>query len=81
MHYYGDGWGGWVAMAIWMVVFWGGLIGLALWFGMGLSRRSGDGGQSHEDPMGSAHRILDERFARGEIGADEYQSRREVLAH
>lgn len=32
-------------------------------------------------PGDSARRILDERFAKGEIDEEEYQQRREVLEH
>jgi putative membrane protein len=36
---------------------------------------------ARSDPVAStARRILDERFARGEISEDEYQRRREVLS-
>jgi len=31
------------------------------------------------DPAGSARRILDERFARGEIDEDKYRRRRDLL--
>ena len=37
--------------------------------------------QSRERPWDSARRILDERFAKGEIDEEEYQQRREVLDH
>lgn len=64
------GWGGWVAGAAMMLIFWGGLVLVIL---LAL-RRSGDG-RTPDDP----ERILAERFARGEIGEDEYQQRRRAL--
>lgn len=70
----GTGWGGWVMMTLAMVAFWSLVVfGVAAMF-----RRDGDSGfgqAGEHDPM----QILDERFARGEIGVDEYQSRRGAL--
>lgn len=80
MHYYGDGWGGWIGTALWMILFWGGLIGLIVWAVTRSSRPSNDPKQRSDDPT-SPQQILDARFARGEIDADEYRNRREVLAH
>ncbi len=83
MHYYGDGigWGGWLVMVAMMAVFWGAIA----WVIVTLIRHSGSGSEPSpvtgsdsmrgSDPM----RILDERFARGEIDEAEYQRRREVL--
>lgn len=66
--------GGWWWMAIVMVVFWGGLIGLAVAF----IRRP----QHALHPAApTAQTILAERFARGEIEADEYRSRLDALNH
>ena len=77
MRYYGDGigWGGWLVMVVMMAVFWGAIA----WVVVTLIRHGGSSSQppaaSGSDPM----RILDERFARGEIDEAEYQRRREVL--
>ncbi len=72
-----DGWGSgaWVAMAFVMLVFWG-IIAVAVVAVV----RSGSlhhhrDGQVGNDP----ERILAERFARGEIDADEYTRRRDLL--
>ena len=76
--YYGNaGWGGWLLMGSMMVVFWGLLIavGVALFRGI---RREGPAGSSGP---ASAQRILDERFARGEIDADDYRTRSQLLKH
>ena len=66
-----DGWWwGWIMMAtFWVVVVW-----LVVW-----AIRSG--GRSDRPARGEsdAERRLDERFADGEIDADEYASRRDLL--
>ena len=64
--------GGWWWMAIMMVIFWGGLIVVAV----ALIRRP-----HHAVHAGTAQQILAERLARGEIEADEYRSRLDVLNH
>ena len=73
---YGDvGWGGWVLMTLMMLAFWGLLVfgGIAVF--RSLRRDEGSSAQDRSD----AQRLLDERFARGEIDADEYRARRELL--
>ena len=58
------GWGGgW--MALWMVLFWGGVALLVVWGLRALDPRT-------RDDDSRASRILDERFARGEIDDEEY---------
>lgn len=77
MGWYGDGpgWGGWIIMTLMMLAFWALLIfgGLAVWKSM---RR--DDNRS-PDARADAERVLDERFARGEIDAEDYKQRRELL--
>jgi putative membrane protein len=77
MHNYGDGgigWGGWFVMVAMMVVFWGAIA----WVVVTLIRQNGL--PSHPRPTGTEPmRILDERFARGEIDEAEFQRRRELL--
>jgi putative membrane protein len=68
---HGAGWFGALFMFITMIVFWGGLITVAVL----LLRRLGPRG-THQDTAG---RILDERFARGEIDEDEYHRRQQAL--
>jgi putative membrane protein len=68
-------WDGWFAMGLLMVIFWG-LVAASV-FGIVRSWRSpteGLGGR------GEALRLLDERFARGEINEDEYLKRRGLVA-
>ena len=71
----GIGWGGWIVMTLMMLAFWALLIfgGVAIY----RSTRRDD----HQSPQGraDAQRLLDERFARGEIDAEDYQARRELL--
>lgn len=73
----GWGWGGWFAMLIMMLIFWGAVA----WVVVSLIRHGGP--RPHEQTPGvhapDPARILDERFARGEIDDDEYKRRREVL--
>ncbi|NHU49245.1 SHOCT domain-containing protein [Rhodococcus sp. A14] len=72
---YGMGWGGWVLMAVVMVAFWGLVVAgvLALFHSMRMDRTA------PFDPDGRAREILDERFVRGEIDAEEYRLRRNEL--
>ncbi|HZT64198.1 MAG TPA: SHOCT domain-containing protein [Acidimicrobiales bacterium] len=79
----GWGWGDWLAMALMMLAFWG-LIAAVVF---AVIRSAGHSpGPTHANgppPPGpggdQARRILDERFARGDIDAEEYRSRRELL--
>jgi putative membrane protein len=72
----GMGGGGWVVMTLIMVAFWA-LVILAV---VALFRGIGRDGQSPAPPAArDPQQILDERFARGEISADEYHARQQVL--
>lgn len=71
----GVGWGGWVAMALAMVAFWALVILLVVAIFRGDRDTSAGPAPQHRDPLG----ILDERFARGDIDADEYRARRSEL--
>jgi len=64
----------WIAM----VGFWGLLIWAIYALITGTARRSGQPEGAGQQP-GGAHRILDERLARGEIDTEEYRRLREVL--
>jgi putative membrane protein len=75
---YGDGgigWGGWLAMVVMMVVFWGAIA----WVVVTLIRHGGSRSEPQSSAGNGAMRVLDERFARGEVEEDEYQRRREIL--
>lgn len=72
--YGGPGWAGWLAMALIMIAFWVLVVaaGVAAW-------RSIDRGGRRDAVAPDPERLLDERFARGEIDEDEYRHRRELL--
>ena len=63
------GWGMWLGSVVFLVLIAIGIVMLVRW-----ASRDGLGGRA-PDPR----RILDERFARGEIDEEEYQRRRSVL--
>src|SRR6266487_2879348 len=65
-------WVSWLVMSLMMLVFWGGLVALIVWAVRGFARPPES---SKPDPLA----ILEERFARGEIDADELESRRTAL--
>jgi putative membrane protein len=71
-----DGWGhmsswGWGGMAVfWLLVV--ALVVAAVWV---FASRGGEGLSQRQSPLD----VLETRFARGEITADEYRERREVL--
>jgi len=77
MFWYGSHWAFWQAGLMWagMIVF----LGLLIWgiytLVSNANRRPGGGAQA-----GDARGILDERLARGEIDAEEYRRRRELLS-
>lgn len=90
-----EGWGvaGWWAMGVGMLLFWG-LVAVAIFAVIRLTDRGRDrrdtgqvAGQAPEQIQGQhsggrseALRVLDERFARGDIDEEEYRRRRDVLS-
>jgi len=72
---YGDMGLMWLWMLGWSVLLLAGLAAL-VWVIVRLTR---GGGQSPDNRSGSARSILDERYARGEIGDEEYRTRRDTL--
>ncbi|MBC2644874.1 MULTISPECIES: SHOCT domain-containing protein [Rhodococcus] len=76
---YGMGWGGWVLLVLLMVAFWGFVIVgvMALFRTIGTDRHPPY--DTDAPNRQSADKILDERFARGEIDAQEYRIRRDQL--
>ncbi|MDQ2754983.1 MAG: SHOCT domain-containing protein [Actinomycetota bacterium] len=73
----GMGGGGWVVMTVVMVAF----MALVVVVVVALLRRGRTIGVSGSGrtPLPSAEKVLDERFASGEIDAEEYQTRRTAL--
>ena len=68
--------GAWIGMGLMMVVFWAMVTALVVYVVRSLGRRDEPERTARADqPL----RILDERFARGEIDADEYTRRRSLL--
>jgi putative membrane protein len=81
MYGWNGGWGvwGWVLMALMMLIFWGGVVTVVILLVRG--RSSGTPGPSgpYGTPHDEAERILNERFARGEIDETEFTARRTAL--
>ena len=71
----GMGWGGWLLMALTTVGFWA----LVVFGIVALFRGTGGTGVRERDHEPGARQILDERFARGEIDAEEYRARQSLL--
>lgn len=76
---HGDVGAGWMAlMMVVMVLFWGAVVAGIVWLIRGIARGGSTSGGtvvSRESPV----EILDRRFAEGEIAAEDYRERREVL--
>jgi len=74
MMWHDRGWDGgdWVGMGLLMVLFWGAVVFGGFWL---VSRLRAVQPQTPS----SARQILDDRLARGEIDAEEYRARRDVL--
>lgn len=71
----GMGWGGWIAMALIMVAFWSLVVFGVVAIFRGDRESSSTRASLQRDPL----EILDERFARGDIDAEEYNARRDAL--
>lgn len=71
----GMGWGAWLLMALTTVGFWA----LVVFGIVALFRGAGGADTRRHGPERDARQILDERFARGEIDAEEYRSRQSLL--
>ena len=72
----GAGW--WIVMMVAMLLFWGAVIFGVVWLIRGIARGGSAPGERHvskESPV----EILQRRFAEGEISAEDYRARREVL--
>lgn len=81
MMWWGDGgWGAgrWVAMSVMMLLFWG-LLAAAVYWVVRTARPERGHNPPPASPTASADQLLAERFARGEITADDYTQWRAVL--
>lgn len=63
---------------IWMLLFWGGLIALAVWL-ISTLFPAATRPSTTTPPSASARDILDGRYARGELTAEQYQDMRHTL--
>ena len=74
-------WGGMMGGGLMMILFWGGLIVLVVLGGQALFKQSGNSRNLSSGNAKSALDILKERYARGEIGQEEYfDMRRNLLS-
>lgn len=73
--YNGMGWGGWIVMTLTMLAFWSLVVFAVIAIFRGDRKVRQDQAPRERDP----EQILDERFARGEIGAEEYHARQHAL--
>ncbi len=71
------GWGSFLIGGLVMIVFWGGLI--ALVFFAVRSATGGAGRRSDSAPTDEALRTLGERYAKGEIDAEQYREMKKTL--
>ncbi|MCC5478317.1 SHOCT domain-containing protein [Streptomyces barringtoniae] len=85
MMWYGGGWGGWIIMTVFMVLFWAvlivGLVALVRYLAGARHQQPGSppppGDGEWQDRR--AEHLLAERFARGEIDEDDYKRRLALL--
>ena len=70
--------GGWLWMLL-PLLFWGGLIAFAVWALMRIFPNRGGSDGTPGNREDNAEEILQKRFARGEIDAEEYERALEVL--
>ena len=75
-HYGMMGWGGWFYGPVMMLIFFALLVGAVVLVVRLLGADTSRSGPRSED---TAHTILRERFAKGEISEDEYEASRKVL--
>ena len=75
------GWGPgrWIAMGLMLLAFWALIAALVVYVVRNLGHRHDDHSAAGGAPPDNAMRILEERFARGDIDTDEYNQRSDVL--
>jgi putative membrane protein len=75
----GSGWGAWLAMCLMLLLFLGVIITLVMLVLRSQTRAPESTPAVPPPARDQAERMLDERFAHGEIEADEYVRRRDLL--
>jgi putative membrane protein len=75
--------GGWgVLGTLWLLVpllFWGGLLAVIVWAVLRITANRQGGGADARAGGSSAEEVLRQRFAQGELNAEEYEERRRIL--
>jgi putative membrane protein len=71
----GMGWGGWIVMTLTMLAFWS----LVVFGVVAIFRDDRENRRARTPRDQDPSRILDERFARGDIDVDEYRLRQDAL--
>jgi len=71
---WGNGWAGWVGGLLMMALFWGGLLAAIY-----VVARTVAGGSGTPRGGSKALQVLAERFARGEISAEEFEEGRNLI--
>ncbi len=66
---------GWLAPVVWIVI-----VGLIIWIVIALARGAGKSSQTGLGKQPSALEILQQRYARGEIGKEEFEQKRKDLS-
>jgi putative membrane protein len=72
-----NGWG-WTMMIFWALI-WIGFLGLIAWLAVQWTRTNSQGSAPSQPSSKTARELLDERLARGEIDAAEYQRLRDLI--
>jgi len=73
------GWGGWLAMGLMMLAFVGLILVIVLVAVRSLNQPPESTAPPTANSADTAYRVLEDRFARGEIDAPEYAHRRDLL--
>ena len=74
----GMGWTGWLFMVLATLAFWALVVFAVVALFRGARTDTAPHGRSEDHDAGQ---ILEQRFARGEIDAEEYHARQDVLRH
>ncbi len=81
MQWGNGGWGAgeWLAMSLMMLAFWGLLVALVVWLVRSSRAAPTPASVGPAHPVQSSDEVLAQRFARGEIGEEEFSRRRGLL--